>query len=148
MSDLSSNISEYVLEPLEVAGINKVLSVLLSFRSFLCPSFCSSVPPSVLWSVRAFTCYWIVSFFLFCARQNRIFWENKFPQKVGMWVKNFGKIGFLKFIEKSGINIQRIYSIMNTDNICCVSTEILYLEKILWLRFGSKTSKPIRLQIF
>ena len=37
---------------------------------------------------------------------------------------------------------------MKIDIICCVSAQILYLGKILFLRYGAKSSHPIRLHDF
>ena len=55
---------------------------------------------------------------------------------------------FFEFIEKVFINFFWICSTMKIYIICCAPTQIPYLGKFLFLRYGSKCSQPIRLQDF
>ena len=80
--------------------------------------------------------------------------EPNFPekyfalQKLGKWTKNGPKKGFLNLLKNLVINIYWICSKLKIYIICCVSTQIPYLGKFLFLRYAPKCSQPIKLQDF
>ena len=81
---------------------------------------------------------------------SRIFQKKNFCTK--NW-ENGPKMGqkqdfFLNILGNCVIKFYRICSIMKIQNICCVPTQIPYLGKFLFLRYGPKCSQPIRLQEF
>ena len=61
--------------------------------------------------------------------------------------QNGPKSGFFQFTGKL-IFTYWIWSLMEIYIIGCVPTQIPYLEKFLFLRYGPKCSQPIRLQYF
>ena len=67
-------------------------------------------------------------------------------QKFGKWAKNSPKIEFSEFKENFVINFHWFFFIMKIYIICCVSVQIVYLGKILLLRYSPKFFQPIRLQ--
>ena len=58
------------------------------------------------------------------------------------------KNAFLYLLKILIINFYWICSIMKIYIICCVPTQISYLGKYLFLRYGSKCAQPIRFQDF
>ena len=74
--------------------------------------------------------------------------KNFLPKKVGKWVKNGPKQGFLNILKNFVINFYWICSIMNIYIICCAPAQISCLGKFWFLKYGPKCSQPIRLQDF
>ena len=62
-------------------------------------------------------------------------WEN--GPKIGQ------KQGFLNLLKDLVINLHWTCSVMKTYIICCVTGQIPYLGKFLFLRYGPKYSQPI-----
>ena len=56
--------------------------------------------------------------------------------------------GFFNLLENLVINLYWIWSLMEMYIIGCVPTQIPYLGKILFLRYGPNCSQPIRLHYF
>ena len=69
------------------------------------------------------------------------------PPKLGKWTKN-EPTGFFEFIEKYGYWFLLNFFIKNIYIICFVPPQIPYLGKFLFLKYGPKCSKPMRLQDF
>ena len=131
----------YITGPPAVAG-----SVL---ENRVCPSF--------RLSVQVFSCNCIISFFCIlawcwkpiwnCLWQSQIFWKNCFCPKI--W-ENGSKMG-----QKQVFWIYwKIWSLIFTEFVLwwklylLVPVQILYLGKFLFLRYGSKSSQPIRMPDF
>ena len=119
------------------------------------PSFC----PSVLPSVRVYSWNCIISFFLNFGTVLEIYMklcvtEADFPEKnfllrkLGKWTKNGPKTGFFEFIEKFCHYLLLTLPYDEIYFICCISAQIPYLGKFLFLRYGPKCSQAIRLQDF
>ena len=66
------------------------------------------------------------------------------PQKLG----NGPKSGPKQFFFTLNKNRSLICSIMKIYHICCVSVQIFYLGKMLFMRYRPKYSQPFRLQDF
>ena len=73
----------------------------------------------------------------------RFFGKTFFAPKIGEMGQ---KYDFLNLNKNLAINFHWIFSIMKTYTIYCVPAPIAYFGKILFLRYGPKCSKPIRLQ--
>ena len=72
-------------------------------------------------------------------------WQVVLDRPGCFWEKVFGsKTGFFNSLR----NFFWICSIMKIDIICCVPAQILYLGKILFLRYRRKCSQPITSQDF
>ena len=74
----------------------------------------------------------------------RFFGKTVLHWKLG----NRQKIVFFNLKKKIGHNFHWICSIMKLCIICCISAQILYLGKILFLRFRPKCCQSIRLRGF
>ena len=113
-----------------------------------------SVRPSLLTSVWVFSWKWVICFSeLWHGARNcyevlhgsPIFLKNIFcPKNLG----NGPTKWFLNLKKNLAIKFHWICSIMIFFVICCVHAQILYLGKILFLRYRPKCSQPIRLQDF
>ena len=75
--------------------------------------------------------------------QSQIFWKIIFAPKIGKmdqkWAKTYWKILYI-------FNFYWICSVTKIYIICCVPTQISYLGKFCFLRYGPKCPQPIRLQ--
>ena len=74
----------------------------------------------------------------------KIFW----PKNLENGPKNGPKQGSLNLFKNLVINFYWICSVIKIFIVCCVPAQILYLGKYLFLRYGPKSSQPIRLQDF
>ena len=74
----------------------------------------------------------------------RFYGKTFISQKLGNWAKKT----FLNLKKKLRIHFNLIFSIMKIYIICGVPAQILYLGKILFVRYRPKCSKPFRLQDF
>ena len=74
----------------------------------------------------------------------KFFW----PKNLENGPKNGPKQGSLNLFKNLVINFYWICSVIKIFIVCCVPAQILYLGKYLFLRYGPKSSQPIRLQDF
>ena len=79
---------------------------------------------------------------------SQIFCKQVFPQNWENGPKMGQKRVFFNLLKNLVFNFYWICSIMKIYIICCVLTQIPYLEKFLFLRYRWKYSQPIRLQDF
>ena len=82
-----------------------------------------------------------------CVTEPDFLEKNFLPPKLGKVNQNWAKNRvFFNLLKNLVINFYWICSIMKIYIICCAPAQIPYLGKILFLRYGPKCPKPIRLQ--
>ena len=126
--------------------------------SYKIGSVCPSILPSILLSFRLSGSFLGIGPLVFSETQDGVrgsclvvhdragfFKKSLFTPRMG---KMSQKQGFLNLLENLAINFFWIWSIKKFYNICCILTQIPYLGKIWFLRYGPKCSRPIRLQYF
>ena len=115
----------------------------------VCPSFRPSVCPGVFleWYHKFFSKFWHDARNPYEVVRDRAGFSrrNFFAPKIG---KMGQKQGFFNILKNYVINFYWICSMMKIYNICCVPTQISYLGKFLFPKYGPKCFQPIRLQDF
>ena len=120
-------------------------------RNRVCPSFHRAVHGVLSWNFcsgigsLAFSKFWYDTRTPYKVVHARFFGKTFFTspplKKIGKWAKNRSKIGFFEFFP-------RLCSVVKIYIICCVSVQIFYLGKMLFLGYIPKCSQSIRLWDF
>ena len=144
-SNFSANSQESFLDPrLWPERSYKIGSVRPSFRLFGHFLRIVSLVFSKFWygARNPYEVVWI------CASQIWILQKKFLPQKLRKWTKNGPELSFFNVLKNLIINFYWICSLMKIYITFCVPTQISYLGKFLFLRYGPKYSQPIQLQDF